>query len=87
MLPRTDVWIDPVYSNLHLIAAFIVADPYDAVTGLPAGVENSDHIPRPEVGIDTRYQSSTEADVAGASLLQEALALGIDSPHEEPEIH
>jgi hypothetical protein len=87
VLPRANVWIDTVHSNLHLVAAFIVANPYDTVTGLPAGVENSDHIPAPEVGIDSRYQSSTEADVAGAGFLLEAFALGIDSPNEEPEIH
>jgi hypothetical protein len=87
VLPRADVWIGAVYSHLHRVAAFVVANPYDAVTGLPAGVENSDHIAGPDVGIDSRQQRPAEADVAGASLRLEALALDPDSPNEEPEIN
>ncbi len=73
-------------SGLNLLVGATVANPHDAVSRLLARIENSNHIARPELGIESRQQRPADADVTGASFLQEPVAFGIDAPHHEHQI-
>ncbi|MGC1448590.1 MAG: hypothetical protein WA830_01005 [Candidatus Sulfotelmatobacter sp.] len=57
------------------------------VARLLPGVENPNHLAGAEVGVETRQQCPTQADIAGAGFLQEAVASGVYAPHCKREIY
>ena len=68
-LPRTQVRLNAVNSRVQLGRPPDIADPHDAEARLAVGIQNSDDVAGPEFNVQTREERSTQADLAGASLL------------------
>jgi hypothetical protein len=86
LLPRAFIGGKTMHRGLHLVAGSTVADPYDSVTSLLSSIENSNHIAGAEFGIESHQQGPTEADVASAGFLQEAVSPRVYAPDGEPEV-
>ncbi len=72
--------------GLHFVTGATLADPDDAVAGLPASVEDSDHVAGAKFGIEAGEERSTQADFAGVSFLEEAIAASVDAPNREDDV-
>src|SRR5580693_7006324 len=85
--PRTFVVVHTVNSGLNLEADAVGASPDYAEAGLFPGVENSDHISRPQFCVHVREQSAGRTDTAGLNFLDETLSTGVDAAHAEGEAY
>ena len=70
--------------DFQAVSAF--ADPDYAVAGFFSVVENSDDVAGAEIGMQSREQRATQADIAGMGGLQETVPTGVNAPDAEDEV-